>query len=337
MKLLPLFCFLLTCFLAVSVSPARVPQVKASDEMQLSESVAIVVNCTIASVATGSSVTSSNASFVHFPSGVNLDNPNLTNVTLIMVIFSTAQSSLIYLFQDTDATTAKTIADEFLDSMSNAFSTNFVWFSTGTIDNLTNITYTAPGKLDLPMYVEDLISRCLVLDLEGFSLTFVPMSQEPGAYAAVAAVKDVGSFNWEYSMMTGYMTTMTEGSGEHLVDVLDLLNVDSLGPSKYTEAPEIGYSSMVILSIFSDLPVSYVTSEPGTTTNPMERGWFMLPYQPPNSLQAIFHFGLSSLPQSPLSLTFSGLVVPEFTTTALLVLFLVLAAMTLIARKRFSK
>jgi hypothetical protein len=261
----------------------------------------------------------------------------LTNVITIAVTFSTAQSYLIYLFNNTDATTARSIADGFRTSISSAFSTSFVWFSTGTSDGSVNVTYTGPGKSNLPLYVEGLVSQCLAADLEGFSLTFEPMSHELGAYTAVAAMKDVGSFDWTCYMMTGYNTTITAGSGSHLVDVLDLLDVDSLAPSNYATEPEMGYSSLVTVMISSDSPVGYVTSEPGTTTNPTERGWFLYPIPLPNTLQAMFYFGSSPSPQSPLTLTFSGVVVPEFTTTALLVLFLVSAMAALVARKRFSK
>jgi predicted secreted protein with PEFG-CTERM motif len=133
------------------------------------------------------------------------------------------------------------------------------------------------------------------------------------------------------------MTTITAGSDSHLVDVLDLLDVDSLAPSKYATEPEMGYSSQVMVTISSDSPVGYVTSQPGTTTNPAERGWFLMFFSLPNTLMAWFYFGSDPSPQSPLTLTFSGVVVPEFPTIPLLVLFLVSATVALVARKRFSK
>jgi hypothetical protein len=258
-------------------------------------------------------------------------------VITIAVTFSTAQSYLIYLFNNTDATTATSIADGFTPSISSAFSTSFGWFSTGTSDGSVNVTYTGPGKSNLALYVEGQVSQCLASDLGGFSLTFVPMSHELGAYTAVGAMKDVGSFDWTGYMMTGYKTTITAGSGSHLVDVLDLLNVDSLAPSKHATAPEMGYSSQVMVTISSDSPVGYVASEPGTVTDPAERGWFLYPIPLPNTLMAWFYFESDPSPQSPLTLTFSGVVVPEFTTIALLVLFLVSGMAALIVRKRFSK
>lgn len=324
--------------MAMGMSPARISPVKATDELsQLSENVMVLVNCTAATVSTMSMVTSSNASLVHFPSGVDLSDSTLMDVTTIEVTFSYGHSFLGYLFNNTDATTARSIADGFTTSISSAFSTSFVWYSTGTSDSVVNVTYTGTGKLDLPLYVDGLVSQCLVADLEGFSLTFEPMSHELGAYTMVAAMKDVGSFDWTCYMMTGYETTITAGSGSHLVNVLDLLDMNSLTPSKYATESEMGYSSLVTVMISSDSPVGYVTSQPGTITIPTERGWFLYPIPLPNTLDAMFYFGSDPSPQSPLTLTFSGVVVPEFTTTALPVLFLVSATIALVARKRFSK
>jgi hypothetical protein len=274
---------------------------------------------------------------MHFPSGVDLSDADLTNVTMIGVMFSTAQSSLMYLFENTDNATARSIADGFTTSISSAFSTSFAWSSTGTSAGVVNVTYTDLGKSDLALYVEWLMSECLASDLGGFSLTFVPMTNELGAYTGVGATKDVGSFDWTCGMMTGYTTTITGGSDSHLVDVLDLLDVDSLAPSQYAIEPEIGYSSQVLVMVSSDSPVGYVTSQPGNVTSQAERGWWLYPIPLPNTLTALFHFGSDPSPQSPLTLTFSGVVIPEFTTIALLVLFLVSGMAALIIRKRFSK
>jgi len=163
------------------------------------------------------------------------------------------------------------------------------------------------------------------------------MSNELGVYTGVAAMKDVGGFNWTCNMATAYTTAFTAGSGDHLIDVLDLLDVGSLAPSNYATEPEIGYSSLVTVMILSDSPIGFVSSEPENVTDPTERGWFLSPIPLPNTIEAWFHFGSDPSPQSPLTLTFSGVVIPEFTTTALLVLFLVSPTVALIVRKRFSK
>jgi hypothetical protein len=163
------------------------------------------------------------------------------------------------------------------------------------------------------------------------------MSHELGAYTAVTAEKDSGGFDWTCYMMTGYTRAIAAGPGAHIVDVLDLVNVDPLAPSDYAAESEIGYSSQVLLMVSSDSPVSYVSSEPENVTNPAERGWLLSPIPLPNTLMAVFYFGSSPSPQSPLTLTFSGVVVPELTTIALLVLFLVSATVALVAKKRLSK
>jgi hypothetical protein len=322
----------------MGVSTARIPAVKAmSGESQFSENVMVVVNCTAATVTTMCAVASNDASLVHFPSAVDLNDSTLINVMTIAVTFSTGQSILIYAFNNTNANTARSIADGFTTSISSAFSTNFVWSSTGTSDSVVNVTYTGAGKSNLPLYVDGLVSQCLAADLEGFSLTFEPMSHAVAASIGVVAEKDSGGFEWGCYVMTGYTTSIAAGSGNHLVDVLDLLNVDALAPSNYAAVPETGYLSQVLLTVSSDSSVSYVSSEPGTITSPTERGWFLNPYVPANTLMAWFYFGSSPSPQSPLTLTFGGTVLPELTTTALLVLFLASAMIALVARKRFSK
>jgi hypothetical protein len=106
MKKALLFCSLIICFMTMGMNSARIPHVKASDELtQLTENVMIVVNCTTGSVTTISTVTSSNASLVHFPSGVDLSDSSLIDVTTIATTFSTDHSFLAYLFNNTDATT----------------------------------------------------------------------------------------------------------------------------------------------------------------------------------------------------------------------------------------
>ena len=338
MRQLLLLCSLMICFISIGASTARIPMVKAMDgESQFSENAVVVVNCTAATVATMCTVASNDASLVHFPSAVDLSDSTLINVVTIAVTFSTDHSFLVYLFNNTNADTAKSIADGFTASIFSAFSTDFFWSSTGTSDSVVNVTYTGAGKSNLPLYVEGLVSQCLAADLEGFSLTFEPMSHAVSASIGVVAEKDSGGFEWGCYVMTGYTTSIAAGSGNHLVDVLDLLNVDALAPSNYAAVAETGYSSQVLLTVSSDSSVSYVSSEPGTITDPTERGWFLNPYAPTNTLMAWFYFGSSPSPQSPLTLTFGGTVVPELTTIALLVLFLASTMIALVARKRLSK
>ncbi|MEM3696581.1 MAG: hypothetical protein QXQ94_03645 [Candidatus Bathyarchaeia archaeon] len=300
------------------------------------ENVAISVNCTTAQLHITSMVASSDASLVNFTSGVNMNDPNLINATTISAIFSADGSFLGYLFNNTDPTTATSIADSITPGVSTAFNTAFTYLSTGTYETFANVTYTGPAKANLQSYTEWLITQCLASDLGGFSLTFSPMSQAPHAVVVVSAMKDSGGFDWEYSMMVGYYTSITPGSGNHTIDVLYWLNVESLAPSSYASEPEIGYDSMVSLTIYSNQTISYVSCEPGLADFPGNRGWTYYQYEP-TSLVAYFGFGDDSSPVSPLTFTFSGLVVPEFSTPALLAMFTLAATIALIARKRLLK
>jgi hypothetical protein len=162
------------------------------------------------------------------------------------------------------------------------------------------------------------------------------MSQAPHAVVVVSVMKDSGGFDWEYSMMVGYYTSITPGSGNHTIDVLYLLNVESLAPSSYASEVEIGYTSMVSLTIYSNQTISYVSCQPGLADFPGNRGWTYYQYEP-TSLVAYFGFGNDPSPVSPLTFTFSGLVVPEFTTLALLVMFALTAMISIIIKKRFLK
>jgi hypothetical protein len=162
------------------------------------------------------------------------------------------------------------------------------------------------------------------------------MSQEPHAFVVVSAEKESGGFDWTYFMMTGYSTSITQGSGNHTIDVLDLLNVESLAPSSYASEVETGYSSMVSITISSNQTINYVSCEPGEASPPQLRGWFII-IPSGTYLTAYFSFGNDPSPVSPLTFTFSGIVVPEFTTLVLLAMFTLTAAIAIIVKKRFLK
>jgi hypothetical protein len=314
----------------------QVSVVHAPDGTQLIETVAISVNCTTAELYTASMVMSSDNSFVHFPTGINVEASNLEDATTISAAFSANGCFLAFIFNNTDPATARGIADSITPSMSTAFDTSFTWLSTGTYETYTNVTYTGPAKSNLQSYTEWLMAQCLASGLGGFSLTFPPISQESNAAVVVSAVKESGGFDWTYSMMVGYLTSITQGSGNHVIDVLDLLNVDSLAPSSYASEVETGYSSMVMLTISSNQTVTYVSCQPALAQPPGSRGWTYYQYQP-TSLMAYFSFGDDPTPVSPLTFTFSGIVVPEFTTLALLTMLILAATITIIAKKRFLK
>jgi len=300
---------------------------------RLIETVGVVVNCTTAHVDTSSLITSNDTSLIHFPSGVNMNDAVLEKATAVSLVFSTVQSFLVFQFNNTDAGTARSIADSVTPSITTAFDTAFTWNSTGTRDSYVNVTYIGGGKSNLTSYTQWLMSQCLASDLGGFSLTFLPMTSEPGAFTSVFASKESGGFEWEYSMMVSYCKQIPSGSDSHTIDILDLLNVDSLAPSSYANVTGT-YVSIVILQILSDETVSYISCQPGLANPPSQlRGWYYTQFFP-STLTAYFNFADDPTPVSQLSFTFSGTVIPEFSTPLILLLFMVTTLLTIIVYRK---
>lgn len=304
-------------------------------ESELSEIVGVAVNCTSARVNTYTAIMSQNTSLMHFPAGVDMSDSDLVNATTIELLFSYAQSVLVYVFNDTEPALARTISDQITTSMTASFQITFSWFSTGQDNGYVNVTYTGLGKANLTQYNEWLMSQCLATDLEGFSLTFLPMTQETGASTLVSASKDIGGFDWMYTMMTTYETSTQVGSDSHMIDILDLLNVDSLAPSLYAEYFGGVCMSLVMLTIVSNDTISYTSCEPGLGEPPAS-GWVYFQMFP-TSLTAYYYFGYDPVPVSPLSFTFDGTIIPEFATLTLTALFISAIAFVLVIRKRFIK
>lgn len=329
-KLLPI------CLLIIAISCAKTSNVTADDggALELTEFITVIVNCTTANVYTNNMVMSANTTLIHFPASVDMSDADLEDATIIGLAFSTAQSFLIYVFNNTAQSTAESIADAMTPSINTDFDTTFTYSTTGTHETYVNITYIGPGKSALSTYTDWLIDQCLISDLEGFSQAFSSMADEPNAIVGVNALKDSGGFDWTYTMMTTYDTGFPIGSGDHLIDILDLVDASSLAPSQYAYDGSM-YTSMVTVNVLSDETVSYVSSEPGEATPP-DRGWFLLPLPPSETLTAYFYFGDDSSPQTPLTLTFSGNVVPEFATLTILGIFLLAATFALVARKRLQ-
>jgi len=305
------------------------------------ELVEVIVNCTSAEVGVSSAVIG-NTTFVHFPPGIDMSRTELTNVILISVGFSRVGSGLFFLFDNnTDTTTATSLANSVKDSIETAFETSFTWLSTSlTEDNYVNVTYTGSGKSDLPSYLNSLMEKCLAPDLGSFTLTFIPMSNEASAYILVSTFKESEDFDWMYSMGVSYSTNIPVGAGEHKIDLLNLLNVESLTPSP--QASSNGWvTSMVTLTIVSNETVSYKSSEPGLA-NPMAgqlRGWYVNPTipQPPAQLIAYFSFADDPTPVDKLSLTFAGLVLPEFNAATLLTMLMLVVSLIVIAKKKIFR
>lgn len=309
----------LMLMLAAALSHLCVPCNAMLSNFGFVEVASVQVNCTSAEESVYSLVIAQpqNSSLVHFPSGIDMNNQSLANLTWIILVFASNSSTLIYQFNTTDAATAETIADGETPSIGITFQTAFNWSSTVDGGGNTNVTYSGLGKQNLTQYTEGVMSQCLASDLGGFSLTFLPMSQEPNASATVLAMKNSGSFNWTYSMGTYYTTSFSTGAGDHLVDVLSLLKVDSIAPSPYASFGG-SYISSIVLDIVSNTTESFISCEPADTPDLLLRGWHIVTPLPPAVLVASLSFGNNSSPISLLTFTFGGTVVPEFTASTLL-------------------
>ncbi|MDI9619287.1 MAG: hypothetical protein QFX33_00480 [Candidatus Nezhaarchaeota archaeon] len=301
------------------------------------ESVSATVNCTSSQLGVVSMVGSTDQSLVHFPPGLNVNRAELTNAVSMMVGFSRQASWLVFIFNNTDAATARSLADAVKPSVEAAFDASFTWSSMGPIEEgYVNVTYTGLGKGNLLTYASWLMDRCLAPDLGGFTSTFLPMIGEASAFIQVGASKESGGFNWVTLMAVGYYTNIPVGAGQHKIDFLDLLNVQSLEPSRYAS---LGgwYSSTVTLVVASNEPVEYVSSEPSLASPPSSLyGWHVNPIQPqpPVQLIAQFMFATDPTPVNRLSLTFSGLVIPEFATVAPILAIMLATSLAVVAFKR---
>jgi len=324
--------------LAIIVSGKSVLGINNNVEVptNLIENVSVSVNCTSAELSVLCTVSSSNTSLVHFPPQVDMNRDELVNAAAIIASFSRFTSGLLFTFDNVDTETAKSLADAVKGSLEEAFDTMFTWNSTEVTEEGCIVTYISSGKDDLPKYLSWLMETCLAPDLGGFTLTFIPVINEENAFIEISAIKEGGGFNWTYSMGVGYFTTMPTGAGPHEIDFLDLLNVESLSPSKYASQNGWFISSMVMLTIVSSENVSYVSSEPDTVNSLIRRGWYINPMtQPPVQLQALFSFADNPTPITELLFTFSGMVIPEFPASILIAALISITLVIIIAKRKF--
>ncbi len=162
-------------------------------------------------------------------------------------------------------------------------------------------------------------------------MTLLPMTTEPSAAIGATASKSSGSFQWTFSIMATRTAEFPLGAGDHQIDILGLLKVNALSPSPYAFFSGL-YTSIVILTVTSNTSVSYVSSQPKLAPSYFESGWSAQTTVP---LTYVFGFGSNSSSVSPLTLTFNGVVVPEFhTIAAALVLTLSLLSMTLVSKMK---
>jgi hypothetical protein len=273
---------------------------------------------------------------VHTPSGVNVTNMNQSDVKDVTLTFSTSNSTIVVWALNTNA--ARTIGDAWGTMLSTGFQTSFV-YDYGPIYDFVN--YKAAGKSNLAQYMQSLLSWCSVADLNGFSSTLVQIAGKPGAYITVEITPSSNN-DWSFKIKSVYDTTMPTGSGAHTIDVLSLLGVTSLAPSAYSGYYDSTYLATVYLasvdvSIISSQTVGYASSQPAglSTVEPSPgvlapRGWHDYGGAGPD-----FEFENDSSAANQLSYTFNGSVVPEFSPSAIVSLFMVISMAAILATRRF--
>lgn len=275
-----------------------------------------------------------NTSPLHTPSGVNVTSMNQNDLKDVTLTFSTSNSTLLVWAMN--ETASRTIGDAWATILSTGFQTSFVYDSSsgGGIEN-----YKAAGKSNLAQYVQSMLSWCSVADLNGFSPALVQIAGKPGAYVTVEI--DPG---WTFKIKGVYDTTMPTGSGDHTIDVLSLLGVTSLAPSTYSGYYDYTYLSTIYeasvdVFIISSQTVSYTSSQPTglSTVEPpfgvlAPRGWQEYGGA---AVSPTFLFQNDSSATNQLSYTFNGTVIPEFPSSAIVLLFMVISMAAILATKRF--
>lgn len=321
-------------------SDSQAVEYESIETVEFMEIFMISVNCTTAHVEVAGGVIATNETLVHFPRAIDMNAEELKNATQILLSVSTSNSILYFVFNNTEAVWAERYANITVEyCFEPYFHLGFKHNSTVSLDGLVNVTFTGVGAGNLTEFTELLMVDCLAPDLGGFSSTFLPITRENSTNVQLVARKASGSFEWAYAMGVIYDTIFPDGMGEHKVDVLDLLNVESLAPSKYAlqiGAPSPFYRSIVTLTISSDTSVTFISCTPPQATPP-NRGWNISPQISPNQLEGTFLFGGEDTPVDELSLTFSGFIIPEFMTQTCTATLALIPVAVAILKKRFSR
>ena len=333
---------LLAMALAMPLFAADVPLVTGeSNSTPTFEKIMIQVWCDTASVHMWVDVSSYNYTLVHFPSEVDIFDSLLENATHVDVRTSTWDytTRLYYEFDDTSLEEARAIADAITPSMSEAFGVTFT-FSNSYVTDTTGaeVRYTAQ-YLDATSFTEWLVSTCVTEDMNGLS-DIIPGFVAKMSVAAqhveigVRASKREGGFNWEtYVGAYAYNFGIPTGANSHTIDILDLLGTSSLTPSPYSFDGSY-YKSWISLSTMSSGSVSFVSCEPPLASVPGEKGWTNYTQVLPGSIVTEFRFGSDPSPVTSLSITFSGIVIPEFTSLTLILMLILAVASVFSLKKR---
>lgn len=311
------------------------PSVAATPEPMFQDLVMIYVDCNNASVMTMVSVGSDNDTLIHFPSSVDLKDIHLENAVAVSVMSSSDSSILMYSFENISETEAETNADAVTPSISSAVGVSFAHSTTETVNTEVHVNYTGPGQSDMASFVNSMLSECVYPDVNGLADAIPSLATQTTTSAlTLSASRESPSYDWLIGIGAMSLSTIPTGSNSHTIDVLALLGVSSLAPSPYSyNATQDYYLSIVWLYFESDTSIGFVSCEPPEKEDPYdlsERGWTHMFFY-------AFYFGNDPSPVEALTFTFSGTVIPEFTSPTIIITLILTAACIIAFKKRMLK
>ena len=304
------------------------------------EQALVMVNCSEATLTAAISLMTSNETFVHYPSGVNMMDTHFELCESVTVSVAPTGCVLAYIFNTTNTAVAQGHANAITPSINGAFDLSFSFFSVGLTNGRTNITYTASAITNvLSYYTSTLKPSCLKSDLAGFSnaipnlLTVLPSK----SYAGISAYKTSEGYDWQYIFFACYFGAQIPTGTGYTIDVLNRLGAASLTPSSHTYTGAC-YMSIVPVMIEPKTTVNFVSCSPDQVNlQYISRGWYVFPSGSTDTLNAIFYFGNDANPATVLNLRFSGTIVPEFSSLTLIITIMVCTMGVVAFKKRFSK
>lgn len=310
--------------------------VKAFDgSTEYMEYITISVDCTDASLMLACQLVSENETLVHYPNGVNMEDPHLIECLSITAMFNTTGSLLAFYFNGTDTGAARSNADAMKPSIDTAFGVTFTHLITTPSAGpppYVSVAYTAGGVGDIASFTGTLKADCLASDIGGFSNVLETLVAE-SADSTVTLLAYNMTDKWAYTLIAMYETTIPTGSDSHTINVLDLLGAGALGPSPYADVTGTYMYSGVQVSV-SDTGLTFLSCEPAETMTPYTRGWYVPSHGPTTTLSGTFYWGSDPTLVEALNFTFGGQVIPEFSIFTLLFTLSAIGSAILLLKKR---
>ena len=285
------------------------------------------------------SLLSTNYSQIHLPSGINITEAYLLNCSGIAVSFDHFHSILTLSFNDTTPSQARDNSDIMIPSMNIAFDTTFVWNATiiaSPPDKYVHVLYLAPAKTDMGSLLADLKPSCVESDVAGFS-NVLPTMFTHSTNETILLTFSNQSEDWTGYILTTFEANLSPGSGTHTIDFLYYLGTGSLEPSPYSNFGGYYLTSTVGITVNSDASISFVGCQPAEAAMLGMPGWFITSRGPGSTVSGMMYYGNDPSIGNVITFSFSGTVVPEFTTLTLLLSFALVLAGLLCVRKRFRQ